>query len=208
MTRELTAYTWVPPFAQGFVRDLRVRWALEEAGLPYEVRLIQPGEGKPADYLDRQPFGQVPAYRDGEVDMFESGAIVLHIATEAPALCPDDPAQMPAMTSWCFAALNSVEPQIGARNRYGSASEDLKAKLQKSLDRRLDALATALGEKDHLMGGFTAADILMTTVLREAEADARGRPGLDAYLDRCMDRPAFQTSLADQLRTIDENTPG
>ncbi len=109
---EVTGYKWVPEFAQGFVRDLRVRWALEEAGIPYDEHLITLEENASPAHLKRQPFGQVPAYRDETVDMFESGAIVLKIAERSEALMPaDDPGRARAL-SWIFAAINSVEPRV------------------------------------------------------------------------------------------------
>ena len=111
MTIQIAAYSWVPPFAQGYVRDLRVRWALEEAGLPYEAVLFDVRR-KPDSYREWQPFNQVPAYRDGDVGMFESGAIVLHIAERSEALSPGDPAGRARMTTWVIAALNSVEPHM------------------------------------------------------------------------------------------------
>lgn len=106
----IVAFKWVPDFARGFVRDLRLRWALEEAGIPYEVELID-GETQKSDlYLKWQPFGQVPAFRDGEVELFESGAIILHIATTSKALGPTDQAAQAKIAAWVFAALNSIEP--------------------------------------------------------------------------------------------------
>jgi glutathione S-transferase len=112
MTIQVSAFRWVPPFAQGYVRDLRVRWALEEAGLRYEAILIDQEAQASASYRRWQPFGQVPAYRDGDVEMFESGAIVLRIAERSDALSPVDPAGRARMTTWVLAALNSVEPHV------------------------------------------------------------------------------------------------
>jgi glutathione S-transferase len=110
MTIHVSAFRWVPPFAQGYVKDLRVRWALEEAGMPYEASLIGAQDQASDQYRQWQPFGQVPAYRDGEVDMFESGAIVLHLAARSQALAPGDAAGRARVTSWVLAALNSIEP--------------------------------------------------------------------------------------------------
>ena len=107
----MTAYNWVPPIVRGLVRDLRVRWALEEAGLPYRVELIDQ-RNKPDDYREWQPWSQVPAYEEDGLRMFESGAIVLHIAGKSPALAPPDANGKARMTSWLFAALNSVEPPL------------------------------------------------------------------------------------------------
>src|SRR5690349_18695953 len=108
----ISAFRWVPPFARGQVRDLRVRWALEEAGIPYSVRKLDARSERPHDYFAEQPFGQVPTYRDSEVQLFESGAIVLHIGRDSEVLLPRDPAERARATAWAFAALNSVEPPI------------------------------------------------------------------------------------------------
>src|SRR5260370_20515881 len=108
----ISAFNWVPPFAQGQVRDLRPRWALEEAGIPYAVRKLDARAERPADYYQGQPFGQVPSYRDDTVSLFESGAIVLHIARDCDMLLPPDPAARARATAWLIAALNSVEPYL------------------------------------------------------------------------------------------------
>src|SRR3954468_16272355 len=112
MTIQVAAFRWVPPFAQGFVRDLRVRWALEEGGLPYGAVLFDQDSKNTPDYRAWQPFGQVPAYRDGEVEIFESGAIVLHIARRSEILAPRDEAGFARVVTWVIAALNSVEPSV------------------------------------------------------------------------------------------------
>ena len=109
---KVSAFRWVPPFAQGLVRDLRVRWALEEAGLPYEERLLALGDNKSESYRRLQPFGQIPTYEEGGLVLFESGAVVLHIAERSKALLPSDPAARARATSWMFSALNTVEPPI------------------------------------------------------------------------------------------------
>ena len=160
----LTAYSWVPPIVQGLVRDLRVRWALEEAGLPYQVHLIDQ-RNKPADYRDWQPWSQVPAYEEDGLRFFESGAIVLHIADKSPALAPRDPGAKARMTSWLFAAINSVEPPLqelalidfmhGDKEWAKARRPDVVAFVQ----RRLKGVADSLAARDHLEGGFTAADL-------------------------------------------------
>src|SRR5687767_3016744 len=109
---EISAFRWVPPFAQGLVRDLRVRWALEEAGLPYEARLIGFDDQASPDYRRLQPFGQVPYYRDDALELFETGAIVLHVAERSGTLLPADPAGRARAIAWMFAALNSIEPFV------------------------------------------------------------------------------------------------
>lgn len=204
---EVTAFDWVPPFAAGLVRDLRVRWALEEAGLPYEARLLSARSERPAAYFREQPFGQVPAYRDGEVAMFESGAIVLHIAERSEALMPRDPQGRARTTSWVFAALNSVEPPITelAKVDIFQRGEDW-AKLRRpgliaEIGGQIDRVADWLDEREFLEDRFTAGDLVMTSVLRILrDTDlVSERPVLAAYQARCEARPAFGRALAGQM---------
>ena len=215
MTIQVSAFGWVPPFAQGFVRDLRVRWALEEAGLPYEATLIGRAMQTSDDYRDWQPFGQVPAYRDDEVEMFESGAIVLHIAGKSDALGPRDPAGHARVQSWVLAALNSVEPSVAqlAAIRVFHAGEawtvERRPQVEEAIARRLRALDAWLAGKDYLEGRFTAGDLMMTTVLRELQDSGllHDFPALAAYCARCQARPAFQRALAAQMQAFAENAP-
>lgn len=215
MTAQVSAFKWVPDFAQGYVRDLRVRWALEEAGIPYEPVLIDPDIQASADYRAWQPFGQVPAYRDGAVEIFESGAIVLHIAEQSEALSPKDPAGRAQVTTWVIAALNSVEPHVAAVSEIdlfhkGEAwTEERRPQVIAYLKTRLDAVAKALGSQDYILGRFTAADIILSTVLREADRKglASTHPNLHAYIDRCEARPAFQKAMADQLEPFAKYAP-
>ncbi|MGH7015577.1 MAG: glutathione S-transferase family protein [Caulobacteraceae bacterium] len=215
MTAQVSAFRWVPPFAQGFVRDLRVRWALEEAGLPYEAVLLDFQTKNSPAYRAWQPFAQVPAYRDGEVEMFESGAIVLHIAAKSEALAPRDPAGAARVTSWTIAALNSIEPfaqnfaQLDGFFAGQPWVEGYRPVAEGVIVERLTALAATLGEKSHLLGRFTAADLVMTTVLRElVESGMLARfPALDAYRARCEARPAFGRALEAQLSTFRDNAP-
>lgn len=211
----VTAFRWVPPFAQGLVRDLRVRWALEEAGLDYQVRLIGPEEQNTADYLREQPFGQVPVYQQGELTLFESGAIVMHVAARAPALLPEDPNARARTLAWSFAALNSVEPVIGALVdidlfHAGEAwTEAARPGAVQAVRQRLAQLGQWLDGRDYLEQRFTAADLLMTTVLqilRETDL-VTSVPVLDDYRRRCEDRPAYHKALADQLEPFAANTP-
>ena len=205
----VSAFRWVPPFAQGLVRDLRVRWALEEAGLPHEVRLISFDDQKSAAYRALQPFGQVPVLEDGDLTLFESGAIVLHIAERSPALLPADAKERELVRTWTFAALNSVEPPIMMINfidlQPGGVPEGakpLREKIAGWIGMRLDNLAAFLGDREHLVAGrFTAADLIMVTVLRMLRhCDVVAEyPTLKAYQDRCEARPAFQKALRDQL---------
>ena len=215
MTIQVAAFRWVPPFAQGFVRDLRVRWALEEAGLPYEAALIDRPVLAEGRYQQWQPFTQVPAYRDEEVEMFESAAIILHIAGKSEALAPKDPAGAARVSTWVIAAINSIEPFMNTVVHFGDppASEtwalERKAQYAAQLDRRLVALAGWLGEKDWLEGRFTAGDLMMVTVLRELVASGvlARYPSLDAYRARGEARPAFARAMEAQLATFRENEP-
>ena len=215
MTIQVTAFRWVPPFAQGYVRDLRVRWALEEAGLPYEATLIDPQIQASESYREWQPFGQVPAYRDDQVEMFESGAIVLHIAAKSEALAPKDSAGRARVTTWVLAALNSVEPQVQNLVHLdvfhaGEAwTEERRPQARAALERRLALLADWLGGKEYLEDRFTAGDLMMTTVLRElVDSGVLARfPTLDAYRRRCEARPAFVRALEAQMRPFRENVP-
>ncbi len=203
----VTAFKWVPPFAQGLVRDLRVRWALEEAALRYEVRLLADGEKDVADYRAWQPFGQVPAYEENGLKLFESGAIVLRIADRSEHLLPGDPAARARAVEWLFAALNTIEPPIqnlAAIDLFYADQEWAKLRrpgAEEAVRKRLGELAGALGDKPFLDGPrFTAGDLMMATVLRilrhtELVAEA----GLADYLARCETRPAFQRALAGQM---------
>jgi glutathione S-transferase len=205
----LSAFRWVPPFAQGWVRDLRVRWALEEAGLPYETVLISGSDQSSESYLQWQPFGQVPAYRDDEVEMFESGAIVLHIAARAPALMPPDEAGRARVTTWVLAALNTIEPYARNLIDIDDAEEERRARAGAAVDRRLAGLAKWLEGKTYLEDRFTAGDLIMATVLRElGDSGVYARfPSLDEYYRNCIARPAFGRALEAQLEAFRGNEP-
>lgn len=211
----ITAFKWVPPFAQGLVRDLRVRWALEEAGLPFEVRLIGPEDKGSKDYRAKQPFGQVPVFEEDGLTLFESGAIVHHIAGRSEVLMPSDAGAQARVTAWLFAALNSIEPMIMNLMQidlFYADQEWAKQRRPGALEaatKRLDALSTWLDGREYLEERFTVADLLMTTVLRiPRHTDLiASMPVLDAYRQRCETRPAFQTALAAQLETFAANTP-
>lgn len=206
---QVTAFKWVPPFAQGSVRDIRVRWALEEAGLGYDDRLIGFEDQATPEYRAMQPFGQVPAYRDDTVEMFESGAIVLWIAQRSDQLMPSDDAGRAIVMTWLFAAMNSVEPfvaELATIDLFNADKDWAKARrpeVETFLRKRLGDLQTALGERRWFAGDrFSAADILMTHVLRDLRhtdilADF---PALSAYVARCEARPAFRRALEDQLK--------
>lgn len=214
MTVQVSAYKWVPDFAQGFVRDLRVRWALEEAGVPYEADLIDV-MNKGAAYSEWQPFAQVPAYRDGDVEMFESGAIVIHLAGKHEALAPLDDAGRARVITWVLAALNSIEihtGQLGAIDLFhaGEAwTRERRPQVVQSLTQRLQQLSDCLGDKPYLEGRFTAGDLMMATVLREVDRTEllSKFANLEAYLDRCTSRPAFKRAMEAQLAPFREHQP-
>lgn len=204
----ISAFRWVPDFARGQVRDLRVRWALEEAGLPYRSRLLEQGDQDKPEYRQMQPFGQVPIFEEDGFVLFESGAIVLHIGERCEALLPHDPGARARATQWVVAALNSIEPYVGnVADIDLFHADEAWAKLRRPdavqfLEHRLAALSNALGDKPYLDGDrFTAGDLIMSTVLRILEytdivkRDAR----LAAYVERCTARPAFRRALEAQL---------
>lgn len=202
----VSAFAWVPDFAQGLVRDLRVRWALKEAGLAYATRLLKMGDQDAPAYRALQPFGQVPAYEEDGLTLFESGAIVLHIGARSETLLPKDEAARARATQWLIAALNSIEPFIQAVASIDifHAGEEW-AKLRRPgaaefLQRRLKGLSDALGDKPYLDGDrFTAGDLMMTTVLRIKRDITAEFANLDAYVARNEARPAFRRALDAQL---------
>ena len=208
----ITALKWVPPFARGLVRDLRVRWALEEAGLPYRARLIGPDDQKSADYRAWQPFGQVPAYEEDGLVLFESGAIVLHIGARSETLLPTDAAGRARAVTWLLAALNSIEPKIQQLveiDLFNADQEWAKVRrpvVEQAVQRRLADLAARLGDRAYLEDRFTVGDLMMTTVfriLRHTDLVA-AEPKLKAYQERCEARPAFQRALHDQMAAFEE----
>ncbi len=211
----VTAFKWVPPFAQGQVRDLRVRWALEEAGIPYEEKLIGFGDGDAPAYRAIQPWGQVPVMEEDGFSLFESGAILLNIADRSGALCPPDAAGKAKMTQWVFAALNSVEPHL----QNLAAIDFFYAKEAWAKERRpgaesfarmkLASLSKRLAGREWLEDRFTAGDLMMSTVLRIAgHTDlVSADPVLGPYHARCEARPAFKKALADQLATFKAHEP-
>jgi len=203
----VSAYQWVPDFAKGHVRDLRVRWALEEIGVPYAVRLLDVTADRPCDYHREQPFGQVPAYRDDQVRIFESGAIVMYIAERWPGLLPADPAGRARAVSWLVAALNSIEPitqqlaEIDFFHKGAAWTEERRPQVLEQATKRLEQLAAYLGDRDWLERAFTAGDLMMVAVLRifDGTPALESHPVLAAYVKRGEARPAFQRALAAQL---------
>jgi glutathione S-transferase len=211
----ITAFKWVPPFAQGLVRDLRVRWALEEAGLPYSEKLLDPGEQNSPAHRAVQPFGQVPVYEEDGLTLFESGAILMHIGQKSDVLLPQAPAQRARAYTWMFAALNSVEPQIQNLTNidiFFPNEEWAKLRRPGALQMavsRLNALAASLDGREYLEDRFTAGDLLMVSVLRNLRHTTlvQDNPVLAAYQARCEARPAFKRALAAQLAHFERNAP-
>ena len=209
---EISAYDWVPPFARGLVRDLRIRWALEEAGLSYRQRLLDVRAARPEDYLQEQPFGQVPAYSDSEVRMFESGAIVLHIAERSEVLMPRDAQGRARATTWVLAALNSIEPfitmliVIDVMNAGAEWAKGARPEVDKVLRLRLGQLSTWLGDREWLEDRFTVGDLIMATVLEALRhaGTLADFPSLAAHKARCQARPAYQAALAAQLAAFED----
>jgi len=209
----ITAFQWVPDFARGFVRDIRARWAFEEAGQPYDVQLVDGAYVKSQTHRHFQPFGQIPTYRDGDIEIFESGAIVLHICETGGVLIPPDPAARIRATQWLISALNSVEPwvmQLAVVDLFEADRDWSKARRPKVLEDlhgRLKDLADALGDKETLDGGaFTVGDLMMTSVLgglrNTTVLDAY--PNLAAYVARGEARPAHRKAMADHLAAFED----
>jgi glutathione S-transferase len=208
--RILTAFRWLPEFVRGLARDVRVRWALEEAGLTYQVNLIGAEEQASAAYRALQPFGQVPVYREGDLTLFESGAIAHHIALQSPALMPHDPAARARTLTWMFAALNSVEPAVLALVEIdlfaGDAAwaKERRPAVVAKVERRFADLSVQLAGREYLLDRFSVADILMTSVLRFVRHTelVAAQPVLHAYLARCNARPAASKAVADHAASF------
>jgi glutathione S-transferase len=202
---ELTIWTydWVPEGPRGFVRDLRLRWACEEADLDYDVRTV-PFEGRETNHLDRQPFGQVPFLDDGGLEIFESGACLLHLARKSDKLMPPDPAGAAEALQWTIAALNSIE-MVSVPWWFLNISGDADNGLTGWLGQRLDHVEKILSEREWLAADrFTVADLLMADVLRVPKVRAFGdRPASEAYVARVTERPAFKKAQADQVRLFE-----
>lgn len=202
----ISAFEWVPDFAQGQVRDLRARWALEEAGLPYTTRLLAQGDQDKPEYRALQPFGQVPIFDEDGFTLFESGAIVLHIGERSEALLPKDPQARARATQWVVSSLNSIEPFVMevARIDLFAVNEEW-AKLRrpgavKFAEWRLKCLANNLGDKPYLDGDrFTAGDLMMASVLRIMPELTNTQSKLTDYVERCTSRPAFKRAYDAQM---------
>ncbi len=218
----ITAYDWVPDFAQGLVRDLRLRWALEEAGMPYQVELVPQGTQAGPDNMSRQPFGQIPTLTAGPGTMFESGACLWRIAEASEALLPADKSGRDQCLSWTFAALNTVEPPLSMMatlfffeqepRHFGIADagavKAIRPAVRDSAVLRLAQLSDVLGNRPHLVADrFTVADLIMVAVLRIAESLdlLDDLPDLRRYISIHTARPAFQRALEEQLAPFREN---
>ncbi len=192
-------YDWVPEGPRGFVRDIRLRWACEEAGLDYSVRTVPFDERGPA-HLAHQPFAQVPFLSDGEVELFESGAGLLHLARKSEKLMPRDPVGEAQTLQWTIAALNSIE-MVSVPWWFLEVTGAKENNLVGWLESRLDHMERVLNEREWLVADrFTVADLLMADVLRVAKLRSFGdRPAAEAYVARVTDRPAFRKARADQI---------
>lgn len=212
---EITGYSWVPPFARGLVRDLRVRWTLEELGLPYRVRLYNRAVSGPEDRLLEQPFGQVPCLTEGDIRMFESGAICLWLAERSEKLLPRMEYDRSRVMSWTFAALNSVEPFILAFQMANIFDRDKPGAVEyapattERLMGRLQMLSDALGDREWLADQFSIADILMVHVLMPLVNNGRLNlpENLAAYVERATARPAYKAAFDAQLAGFTETAP-
>jgi len=211
----VTAFDWVPDFAKGLVRDLRVRWAFEEIGAPYATEKFGAANPRPDGYANWQPFEQVPAFRDGELEIFESGAILLYLAEKHAALLPKEEARRWRAISWLFAGLNSVEPSCTRYFAYAvfNAEKDwadgAKEAVVPLVRQKLKRVSDALGDGEWLAGEFSVADIMMVTVLNSLKETGfvDEFPLLAAYHKRATARSAYQRALAAQLADFDGSAP-
>jgi glutathione S-transferase len=214
MTPIITAFERSPDRGQGLARDMRVRWALEEVGQPYDVRLVSFPEMKEPAHLKRHPFGQIPTYEEGDVVLFESGAIILYLAERHAGLLPTDTKARSRTIAWLFAAVNTVEPPIVELSMASILEREkswYEARLPMLHDRirvRLDQLSASLGDAEWLEGAFSAADLMMITVLRRLNGSGllEEYASVRAYIARGEARPAYQRAFADQLAVFDAAT--
>ena len=206
MSPTITAFKASPDRGRGLARDMRVRWALEEAGQAYDVRLLTFDEMKAPAHLARHPFGQIPTYEDGDLALFESGAIVFHIAERHPGLLPGDANARARAIAWMFAALSTVEPPIVERSMAAMVERDrpwFEARQPLLDDRvraRLAQLCDRLGDADWLDGAFSAGDLMMVHALQRLAGSGllEAYPNLCAYIARAEARPAYQRAFAAQ----------
>jgi glutathione S-transferase len=212
----ITAFESSPDRGQGLARDMRVRWALEEVGQPYEVRLVSFAEMKEPAHRALHPFGQIPTYEEGDLVLFESGAIVLHIAEHYQGLLPDDANARARAITWMFAAVSTVEPpilelQTAVLLEHDKTWSEQRLPLVKDRIRDpLDQLSAHLGDADWLDGAFTAGDLMMVHVLRRLGRSGllSEYPNLSAYVARGEARPAYQRAFAAQLAVFTAASTG
>ena len=197
----ITVFERSPDRGRGLARDMPVRWALEEVGEPYEVRLVSFEAMKEPAHRARQPFGQIPTYERGDLILFESGAIVFHIAEHHQGLLPDDANGRARAITWMFSALNTVEPPIINRGIHEPWYEQRRPLVEEAIRDRLGALSARLGDADWLEGAFSAGDLMMVSVLRRLHASGilNEYPNLHAYVRRGEARPAFKRAFDAQL---------
>ena len=215
MSPTITAFERSPDRGRGLARDMRVRWAFEEVGQPYDVRLVSFSEMKESAHRKLHPFGQIPTYQAGDLTLFESGSIILHIAERHAGLLPDDANARARAITWMFAALNTVEPPIVERSmaiileRDKSWYEERMPMLEDRVRVRLGELSSRLGDADWLDGAFSAGDLLMVTVLRRLDGYGvlEKFPNLSAYVARGEARPAYKRAFAAQLAVFTGQPP-
>jgi len=215
MTATITAFESSPDRGRGLARDMRVRWALEEVGQPYDVRLVSFAQMKEPAHLALHPFGQIPTYEEGGLALFESGAIVLHIAQSHAGLLPDDADARARAVGWMFAALSTVEPPILDRQTAMFLERDkpwANERMAMVLDRirtPLGQLSTRLGDADWLDGAFSAGDLTMAHVLRRLAGSGllEDYPNVAAYIARAEARPAYRRAFAAQLKVFTDRQP-
>ncbi len=216
MIPTITAFERSPDRGQGLARDMRVRWALEEAGQRYDVRLVSFREMKEPAHLTRHPFGQIPTYKEGDLVLFESGAIILYLAERHAGLLPADASARSRAIAWLFAALNTVEPPIvelsmaNILEREKSWYAERLPMLQDRVRVRLDQLSSSLGDDEWLEGAFSAADLMMITVLRRLNSSGllEEYPSVRTYIARGEARPAYQRAFADQFAVFNAASKG
>jgi glutathione S-transferase len=213
MKPTITAFQRSPDRGCGLARDMRVRWALEETDQLYDVRLVSFSQMKEPAHRALHPFGQIPTYEQGDLALFESGSIILHIAETCPGLLPEDANARTRAITWMFAALSTAEPPIVEFTmamlfeRDKSWYAERQVMLEERVHTRLRDLAAALGDAEWLNGAFSAGDLLMVTVLRRLESSGllNTHPTLRAYIDRAVARPAYQRAFADQLAVFTQS---
>lgn len=211
----ITAFEASPDQGRGLARDMRVRWALEEVGQPYEVRLVPFKEMKEPPHLAIQPFGQIPTYEEGDLALFETGSIIFHLAQTRPGLLAEEPNARARAITWMFAALNTIEPPIVEleQSEYIAGDKpwypELKAMFEGRTRTRLDQLSARLGEAEWLDGDFSAGDLMMVMVLRRLEGAGllKEYPTLCAYVARGIARPAYQRAFEAQRKVFTDRQP-